>query len=124
MIDNLIQQLIDLVKQTAPALWAIARRQVLVESIEWAIGFVFFIGLCVLLLIWWEHINVWKRSEDFGGYSDEESFSTQKWIIIAMSVMLTFVNVLVILPEVYGRLINPDYYAIHVLINLVKPFGG
>lgn len=123
-MDKLLTELINMVKNAAPALWAIARRQVLVESIEWAIGFVFFVGLCVLLLIWWKHINAWKRSEDFGGYSDDAEYDTQKWIIIAMSVLMACINVLVILPEVYGRLINPDYYAIYVLIRLVKPFGG
>ena len=72
-MDLLIQKLIDLIQQTAPVLWEIARRQVVAINVQDA--------LIVIV------------------------------IVVTSYFLIRYMNMC---------LINPDYYALQVLLQLVK----
>lgn len=119
-MDKLITELINLVKSAAPTLWAIARQQVIVDAINSSILLVISAAIFIPSFRYMRKMFAWKGSEDFDEYRDFDGFMVGA--IASGALMLIFgIAILVMYPDVIGRFINPDYYAIQSIINLVKP---
>jgi hypothetical protein len=107
-MDALLQQLIDLVKQTAPQLWIMALKQI--EALNsadtmicWVLG-----GLLLILILL--GVVIQKISDSGWLY----------WFIFGIA-SISIVSV--IISNIYlirMRTMNPEYYAIQVLMQLVK----
>ena len=107
-------QLVGLVESTAPALWEIARQQVMVDIVEslfWMVFFGLAIMVCRKLMVIWraakEHCDPW----------DEPFYDIG---IVASYVFIAFAVVAIFAFAAGGvkRLVNPDYYALKLLLTM------
>jgi hypothetical protein len=127
MEQDLVQQLIDLVTKTAPEMWRIAKMQVLAINIQDFIIGVACAGLVVFLINLLKKLKVRVWDSEKHEYLKEEGciylddtildvtkvFSTLAIIVLGIITVCNFVSIVM-------RLVNPDYYAIVVLLNLIK----
>jgi len=110
---DLLEELIDVVQQTAPELWRIANRQVygdIARNCLWIIVCIIVIYVGIRLLK-----HGYKLKED--DYSCDWEYAVMcGWIMLGVSPIV----LVSLLDSVIGKLINPEYYAIQVLMNLIK----
>jgi hypothetical protein len=125
MTEELIQKLIDLVQKGAPVLWAIARRQVLNSNVMDFLVALILIAVSVVLFKFIKKL----RNEDARGYDDEkekgcfyigetEYDASKIFGYIAIAVMGIFIMTNTV--SIVMRFVNPDYYALQILIELIK----
>lgn len=123
-MTEILQKLIDLVQQSAPALWEIARRQVVALSIQDGVVLLVFL---ILGSIGFHYIMpVWKWG--FTGEKDswglrKDDHTVEAGFLIGTLVLVDIVSVVVIISNAVAiamRLANPDFYAILILLNLVR----
>jgi hypothetical protein len=126
MTVDLIQRLIDLVEKTAPALWEIARRQVINTNVR------DFIVAVILLIITTILFNFLKKLRDEDKYTWDERKENSQFIYVdninfsllkIFGYMATFAMSAIAISNillVIMRYLNPDYYAIQVLLGLIQ----
>ena len=121
-MDELIYELIELMKQTAPELWRIAQRQVVVKTVQVSIGLVFAIAILCVCYVVIKKLYVWRKSDDFddGGYSDDDMHFFLLCLVTGSVSVFTFLWLTQLLDNIIELLINPEYYAIQEIIKLVK----
>jgi hypothetical protein len=132
MEQPLIQQLIALVTTSAPELWRLAKLQVLAINIQDGIIAVILFGFIVVTLNcmgrlrerrrerWDNTLNRFVNDKEEKGchYTDEiMTWRILGWCIVFFSLIIVVCNIF----SIIMRLVNPDYYAISVLIDLVRP---
>jgi len=121
MDENLIQKLIDLVQTTAPKLWEIAVRQVYAQNIIDTIVSVLFLIFLLFSLYFCLHVKEEYPDEEKKGYLYLDS-ELIFWIWV-WGILLDIISTTIIIYNicaVASRLYNPNYYAIEILMNLVK----
>lgn len=113
-MDVILGELIEMVQATAPMLWAIARRQVLANTI----GYAMWTGLCIVAATVLGLVtrycvqryqgngphSMWDAGAAFAGFA----------ACVALLVALSCTT------NVIMYSISPDYYAIKVLLGLVR----
>jgi len=112
-MSNLIQQLVELVKQTAPELWRIANLQVeanIIGTRAWAISVSVIAGVLFL-------IALFAVIHEIKEYGDLDTFGG--WLSFVCSLMFGAV-VVGLFVSITKMQINTEYYAIQVLMQLVK----
>ena len=117
--SELFNELVELVKTAAPALWAIARRQVYAEAVgeifaALAFGAITYVCLCMFRWFKSKAVDPKKDCYDRDGW----------WVGTVCSAIAAggfFFGVLIPLCNAIKYLINVDYYAIQILIGLVTP---
>lgn len=121
-MDELIYELIELMKQTAPELWRIAQRQVIVKTVQVSVGLIIAITLLFVCFLVIKKLYTWKRSDDFdhSGCNDDNFHMFVGCLITGAVSFLTFLWFTDLLDSIIGLLINPEYYAIQEIIKLVK----
>ena len=113
-IEAILGELIEMVQATAPAQWAMAQRQVLANTVGNAVWG----GLCLLATIALGLVGRYcVQQYQENGYSSG-------WDLGAISAFsgacVLLIVVLINLNNVIVYYINPDYYAIKVLLGLVR----
>ena len=106
-------QLISYVKELAPHIWEIAVKQVYVEI--WnnvAVAIVAVLAEVVAYKLFQHGVN--SKKEDF--YNNWEFSYVPGIVLLAVSVFLFLDSIFSIVP----RLINPQYYAIQILLEMIK----
>jgi hypothetical protein len=134
MEQNLIQQLIDLVTKAAPELWRIARLQVLNHNVMDGMIGVAFVIVCLIIfgllkklkdeddLEYYDNAkHTYAKKDKVAGaiYVSEDAVKGWKiagWIVISILALIVLCNFV----SIVMRFINPDYYAIEILVGLVK----
>lgn len=115
--QDLLGELVALVKTTAPEVWTIARRQVTAEAVEmgiWALWLLILAGAS----LWFARYGRLRasRNRDEWGYSEWDLAYTSAYILstgLSLIVLGLFVGLV-------KRFINPDYYTIEILLSLIK----
>ena len=118
-MDTLISELIALVQQTAPELWRIAMRQVMTKVISDAVLLVVFALIVIGGLITIKKVRAWRRSDDFDKYDEGDASEIILSIAIVGAISAT-IGFLVTAFILIGYVVNPEYYAIQVLLDLVQ----
>lgn len=113
-IEVILGELIEMVQATAPMLWAIARRQVLANTVGNAV----WAGLCILATIVLGLIarHCVRQEKASRGHSDWDAGV----IFAGFFACVAFLVALACVSTVIMYSINPDYYAIKVLLGLVR----
>jgi hypothetical protein len=123
-MTEILQKLIDLVQQSAPALWAIARKQVIAFNVQDIIlSIIFLVGIMatakyVMPIYKWGFTG---ERNDWGSLKNDHSIEVSLllglfFIYDAICIPTVIINI----GNIIMRFINPDYYAIQILLNLVK----
>ena len=119
-MDELIHELIALVQQTAPELWRIATRQVVARTVQCSVGL--FIGLLILWLCYvgYKKLRDYKNSDKYNQFDDDMGVA-MGFFIIGLVALFGAIYIACAINNLIGLLINPEYYAIEELLDLVKP---
>jgi hypothetical protein len=118
-MEQTLQQLVQLIMNTAPELWRIARQQV---NVQLAIALVGFVSCTILLVC---GIVIAKKiivpNKHFYPAEDrEERANVDFQLTVAFFVLIYLVPSVFLFIVVLQRLLNPDWYAIEVLRSLVR----
>jgi len=135
MEQNLIQQLIDLVTKAAPELWRIGRLQVLNINVQDFIIAAIFIAVSITIFKLMKKLRdedsvqrIWNSKKDVYEYSGKEKgcfyvseeavtgWKIAGWVVISILSLIVMCNVV----SIIMRTINPDYYALQSLVDLVR----
>jgi len=112
-MEEILSQLISIVQDTAPALWAIARRQVISTAVTMAIWFVICLISTVVLVRVAEYGRDQSREDNYSDWDVGVAFS------IAGAVA-TLVIAAILACSIVQYLVNPEYYTIKVLLSLIR----
>ena len=116
-LGNLIQQLIDLVKQTAPELWRIALLQVKTQTIQCFIGLAISIPMTVFGAF---HLAKAIKMVGERDKYEEDYWEEVAWFVSIALILIGFIATLAISMGLVGYLVNPEYAAIKTLIHLAQ----
>jgi len=112
-MDRVLIELVEFVKNAAPAVWAIAVRQVYVRA--WMNLAVSIVALVLFIVSSVYTKKLWLETKDLY-YSEKEP-------LLAITVSLAIVTFLIFIFCGLASIpyfINPQYYAIQVLLELVQ----
>lgn len=115
-MEELLDRLIGIVQETAPYVWAIARRQVvskIVASAIWATALLF---TALLLAHLAKRCNKKRAKDTYGDWGMWMAYSI-------VGVVLAMIAALGLTTDIVKWLINPDYYAIKLLLGFIKDGG-
>ncbi len=117
-MDELLRELIEVVKNTAPELWRIALLQVKAEIISNIIQVV----ACVIAVLLLVALMKFSLRKYYGsGKSDWER--NELWVFgIALSPVIAIFpifNIVICANAAAMRLVNPEYYAVQVLLSML-----
>lgn len=117
MDGDLVRELIDLVKETSPLVWEIARRQVVVEAYAHLPNALFEAAIAVVVFLagrW-----CWNKSQEFEHDPDAMGFGILTIMCAVLFLgMIGFAGADIV---DFGKMLaNPDYYAIHQILSFVK----
>jgi len=102
-MTEVFQQIMEFVKEASSVVWGVYRAQVFVQALQ--------------LSIWgWFAVIVFVFTNE---YRKRTSDRENKFWAAVLEVVLAFIIVFV-LACVIGQLMNPDYYAIQLLISTFK----
>ena len=121
-IEAILGELIEAVQAVAPALWATAQRQVLANTVGNAVwGAVFFLAAVVLGLVAYRNAKQWAKESVRSRHTRRDDFTPENamWVASVFATILFIISI-VYLNVVLAYTINPDYYAIKVLLGLVR----
>ena len=112
-MDKILQELDNLiafVKEASPILWQILCKQVYVEAAQDLLGAIVFSTISVILLRWAARIRSKKDIIDW------EFCCVGCYIFSMLSGGIAFIAFV----SAISRIINPEYYAIHIGLDLGK----
>ena len=110
--ELMLGKLIELVENTAPHLWAIVVKQVYVRAAQHA--FFLVVGAIGLVASSRGMIRALKKKVDRSMDVEMER------ILWGMAFLFAVCLVVATTPTIIGLLVNPEYYAIELLINYIK----
>lgn len=112
-MEDIVMRLIDLVEKTSPALWQIAMRQVQAQVVAYGIWAMVFVAIVLVLI--WAMIQCRKLAHE----TNDEVYEAGEVgaVIVALGFSLGFFANAI---NIAMRLVNPAYYAILTLTQLVK----
>ena len=112
-----LSDLVEFIKGASPALWAIARQQVLTNTISCLLWLAVSIGVVCACVTWFKWAR--KKGVEEGLHStDLENYWFCTWFAAVAGSVFALIALL-LLSTVIRMKINPDYYAIQVLSNLL-----
>lgn len=100
-MENILQQLIDLLKNIAPEVWQALILQVSIQAQQYLIWAIVIDVFAVLAIVF----GAWLMIDD-----------TEAVVLVIFGVFLALVSVGFWVAR-YGRLANPDFYAIQMLLS-------
>lgn len=118
-MESVLAQLIEMVSETAPEVWRLARQQVVVQTVAGILTYTFF--TIVLGIVVKTGINWLKKPLDNHGYNSDRDFDrliVGMGFIIGMTVWMMATG-FGLFRYIVPRLLNPDWYAIEALRSLL-----
>jgi len=117
-MEEILRELIDLVKEASPKVWSIYRQQVVVQATQDMIWAVFMIALIITGSYFARKI-ITKLIDNSYDWDDRETF-TALAVIISIAILIGVLFLVISLTTITGYLLNPDYYVIQLLIKTAK----
>ena len=119
MDEKLILRLIDIVETASEKLWGIAYRQVYVDIVH---DFLWFVSFAVLAFVLYKTFKrYWKEAhKEKESRWDDKTGSEIAFVLSGLGIAFCFMVLFISVGEIIGKLINPEYYAIKVLLDLVR----
>lgn len=102
-MNEAIQELIQMLQDVAPKIWEVFMRQVMVNTIMYAIIFLLVSAGLILYIKYMQ--SIWESQDT------EDKIYLTSGVIVFLLVWVPLVVAIV------GRTYNPEYYAIMLLIN-------
>ena len=115
MGEEILRKLVEFIENASPVIWAAASRQVAVNAIRTILAAIVFLVATLVLARLAAYCNKRYHEDE----RESEDWNVGRWTSITLGLVF-FVIFLILAIGVIGPLVNPDYYAIQVLINLVR----
>ena len=113
MEEQVLSKLIEFVEMASPQVWAMAQRQVYVVALQNAIwGILCLIGAVVLVKL---AINRWEEHK-----GDRYDMNDAAAVFSAAGAGILVIGVVVACNNLIATLVNPQYQAIRMILDLVK----
>ena len=112
-----LQELIKLVETSAPELWRIALKQVSVESLQIAMVWTIALVIFAVSLKYSMHFYALSNNTDVSGKKNDYM---DKFVLLFVFTVVSFLVWIVATGSLAGRLVNPEFYAIRVLMNYIQ----
>ena len=125
-MDEAIQKLIEVVEKTAPELWRIGIQQAVNKGIWEIVIFLVFLvvgvsAIFVLVGAYRAKIEIQKENSDLSYYQRKSEENADGWIAVSTFFMvICFPAAIYFLRSGVMLLMNPEYYAIDLLLDLVS----
>lgn len=121
--EQILSELVGFVKTSAPALWAIYRRQVLVEIVQCALWLACSLWCCFALeklgkRLMKLHNDAEEKRKQNAHYTLKSDMDIGAWIAWGTSVLCAFIS-LALVSGIIGYIINPDYYIIEMMLMAI-----
>ena len=112
-----LSDLVEFIKGASPALWAIARQQVLVDMVSCLLWLAISIGAVCACVTWFKWARKKAVEEDISRTA-RENYWFATWVAIVIGGIFTLIALLLLSTSIRMK-INPDYYAIRVLSEML-----
>ena len=112
-MEGKLNEVIEYIRNLAPAVWAILMKQVYSNAIVNAIASAIFIVTTIAFL---QSIRFCIKKQEKDSYSGWE----MGILFLAMGVFITSIISLVTLVSAFQYLFNPEFYAIQQIIQTIK----
>ena len=109
--QELLGQLVEFVQEVAPMVWRIAMKQVMVEAVQWGMAAVFSLMVVAVLVL---------VARYFYKKCNEDNEDIENVLFPSALAVILFAFSLFFVAEVVGRLINPEFYAIQLLLGFAQ----
>lgn len=110
-LQELLLELAEFVQQAAPEVWRIVRQQVIADIATRCVWFI----LCIA-----GSIAIGKGANGVYKWSKDDDDWDELWQILAFAACAAAGGAVLILNSIIVRLVNPDYYALKLLVELVQ----
>jgi len=112
-MEEILNKLINIVMETTPELWEIAYNQVSVKLYQ----YIFVSAMCIVPIVLFFIFLKRLTKDKYGSYTDETLVPVViSGIIGGVSLLVLLYNIVIVI----GMIANPKYYAIQVLLNMMK----
>jgi hypothetical protein len=118
LMENL-ESVIETLSSLAPHVWAVYVMQVRVEAVQWLLWGVF-VGLLIIPAV---KVHRWVKGEiekKEGGDDDDDGLFFAVFLVSACAVVGLAASSLHHLLLAVGRFINPNYYVIKSLLDIIS----
>lgn len=113
MSEELIKRLIEFLETASPFVWQVVNKQVLVltiQSIFWCIVTAVIAFVCA----------IWAKKE-YAKHKEEPQDMHEIYVVfLSIGAAFALIVAFCLASEVVGYLINPDYRAIKIMLDLIK----
>ena len=115
--EQILTELVRFVRDAAPPVWEIYRRQVVIVSVQYTLWALVFCGIGFLSFKTGNAaMKKYKEvSRDCHSFSTGDVAAYLMWAIAALLSAIAFAFA----SDTIGRLINPDYYVIQMMLSAV-----
>ena len=112
-MEELLWQLVEVAQNVAPELWQIAMRQVQVQAILVTGIAMFCFTLCMVC------VGLCVRFVKNSLAGAKESYWDDNFAVPCLGALVTLIATLIFAGMAVARTMNPAYYAIKILLNLM-----
>lgn len=119
-METAVTELVSAIKALAPEVWAIMVKQVIVQSLAWSAWHLFITILLCVSLVYTRRWHLKKEADEDKSRFDWEDYQLP---LLALAYTLQGLFLIMMLGMLLSNLImlgNPEFYAIQLLIGLVK----
>ena len=113
MGEEVLSKLVEFIGSASPVIWETARRQVVVDLVQCIVWMVLFAAVAYACVKWSKYF--WRKHQEdkYGCHEVSVGF------LIGGAVFAVII-VAVLLTHIIGVAINPNYYAIRLLLGYVQ----
>lgn len=120
-MEEIVLRLISLLEDASPALWDMARRQVYASVVQAVLVAFLFL---VLSVVFWRFKGFSAKRTTLA-HSEDRWFKSEEWhtgssIISGIAASFCLFLAFIIFIMIVGHLMNPDYYALRALLDIVR----
>lgn len=112
MSEELIRRLIEFLETASPHVWEVVGRQVLVVTVQSFVWFFIAIAVAVLCAVW--------AKKEFATHNKKYDMHDMNGQILAGLAAVATTIAAFLMSDIVGYVLNPDYRAIKILLELIK----
>lgn len=113
MGEEVLSKLVEFVESASPVIWETARRQVIVDLVQCIVWMAVCAAIAYICIKWSKHF--WRKHQE-----DKYEAYDMPAIFLALGAAIAFFVGIGLLSHVIGVAVNPNYYAIRLLLGYVQ----
>lgn len=111
---DIVRRIIEFIEEASPIMWELSQKQVMVNVLGNIVWGLLFVGIAILMI---------KAAKWFWAESKKKGYEEGLWqfytVIVTTSLVIVGLFGLSLLLSGLGWAMNPDYWAVKVMIGLI-----